>query len=191
MKPLTRVPESFDLKNVKTIKPNDKQEKDEPPKFNLKDATKKFVKTSPTPASNSQKLDNKRATEIAKLMDSARQTLEGTGTRVDIQSDLIGEGGAAQMSYDLAVAKIFEREFQRRPVTHRGNEPAVEVEVVVRRDGSVTGRRIVKKSGRTQLDRTVQQVLDSTSKVIPFPEHFKSETRTIKINFNLDDTKNG
>jgi TonB family protein len=116
--------------------------------------------------------------------------LAGTGTRVDIQSQLIGPGGAAQMSYDLAVAKIFEREFQRRPVTHRGNEPSVEVEVVVRRDGSVTGR-IVKKSGRAQLDRTEQQVLDSTRKVIPFPEHCKSETRTNRINFNLDDTKNG
>jgi TonB family protein len=188
VKPPPRVPESFDLTKTKTVKANDKPAKEEPPKFNLKDAKTKVVKTAPTTPSNPR--ENERATEIAKLLEGTRQTLAGTGTRVDIQSELIGPGGAAQMSYDLAVAKIFEREFQRRPVTHRGNEPSVEVEVVVRRDGSVTGR-IVKKSGRAQLDRTVQQVLDSTRKVIPFPEHFKSETRTIRINFNLDDTKNG
>jgi TonB family protein len=191
VKPQPRPAETFDLKNAKPFKTADKP-KEEEPKFDLGAAKKKVVKTSPTTPSNSQSSksrETERATEIAKLLDGARQTLAGTGTRVDIQSDF-GESGSDQLSYDLAIAKIFEREFQRRPVTHRGNEPAVEVEVVVRRDGSTSGR-IVKKSGRAQLDRTVQQVLDSIQKVNPFPAHFKSETRTIRINFNLDDTKNG
>jgi TonB family protein len=124
-----------------------------------------------------------RTAEIARLLENARQTMEATGTRLDVITE---QGGGAQTSYDLAVAKIFEREFQRRPVRYLKNEPPVEVEVVVRRDGSTTGR-IIRKSGHAQLDRTVQQVLESTRKVIPFPQHFKSETRTIKISFNLDD----
>jgi TonB family protein len=193
IKPAPRVPESFDLRNLKTIKANDKQEKDEAPKFNLKDATKKVVKTAPTTPSNSQSSNSReteRATEIAKLLDGARQTLAGTGARVDFNSSIIGSGGAEQISYDRVVVGIFEREFRRRPVPRRGNEPAVEVEVVVRRDGSVSSR-IVKKSGRAQLDRTVQQVLDSTPKVIPFPASFQSDTRTITINFKLDDIGNG
>ncbi len=192
VKPTPRVPESFDLNKAKTVKSNDKPEK-EAPRFNLKEAEKKVIKIAaqnPSRADSSNKRDEERANQLAKILESTRQTLEGTGTRIDIITDGGGEGGSAQMSYDLAVAKYFEREFQRRPVAYRGNEPAVEVEVVVQRDGSVSGR-ILKKSGRAQLDRTVQQVLDSTRKVIPFPEHFKSQTRTIRINFNLDDTKNG
>ena len=192
VKPQPRVVESFDLTRTKTIKSNEKP-KEEAPKFNLKEAKSKVVKVAPETSSrteNTNRQDAERATQLAKLLENTRQTLAGTGTRIDIITDGGGEGGSAQMSYDLAVAKIFEREFQRRPVPYRNNEPAVEVEVVVRRDGSVTGR-ILRKSGRAQLDRTVQQVLDSTRKVIPFPEHFKSQTRTIKINFNLDDTTNG
>src|SRR5688572_6720485 len=107
VKPLPRSPETFDITKAKTIKATDKP-KEEPPKFNLKEATKKVVKTSATTQSTSQTAnarENERASEIAKLLDGARQTLAGTGTRVDIQSDLTGERGEAQMSYDLAVAK--------------------------------------------------------------------------------------
>ena len=54
------------------------------------------------------------------------------------------------------------------------------------------GERITKKSGRGQFDRAVQDVLNAVkrNKVIPFPADFKSETRTIRINFNLDDSLN-
>jgi TonB family protein len=192
VKPTPRPAESFDLTKAKSIKSDDKP-KEDAPKFNFKEAKTKVVKVATQTSSRTETTnarDAERASRLAQLLESTRQTLAGTGTRIDIITEGGGESGSAQMSYDLAVAKYFEREFQRRPVPYRANEPAVEVEVVVRRDGSVTGR-ILKKSGRAQLDRTVQQVLDSTRKVIPFPEHFKSQTRTIKINFNLDDTTNG
>ena len=119
--------------------------------------------------------------------------MQGTGSRVGINySDIIGPGGAAQMSYDLAVAKIYEAEFKKRSIPTRGNEPVVEVEVTVRRDGTVMGERITKRSGRGQFDRAVQDVLNTVkkNKVIQFPADFKSDTRTIRINFNLDDSLN-
>ena len=192
VKPTPRVAESFDLTKTKTIKSDDKP-KEEPTRFNFKEAEKKIIKiaaqnSSRTPNKNTR--ENDRSAQLAKEIENVRQTLAGIGTKLDFNSSIIGPGGAEQISYDRVVVAIFEREFQRRPVPRRGNEPAVEAEIVVRRDGSVSSR-IIKKSGRAQLDRTVQQVLDSTRKVIPFPADFQSETRTIKINFKLDDIDNG
>ena len=191
VKPAPRTPEVFDLSKPKVIKAPEQPEKVEA-RFNLKAAERKVVKvateTTRTPSNNTR--ENERAAQLAKEFESMRQTLAVTGNRLDFSSAIIGPGGAEQISYDRVVVAIFEREFQRRPVPRRGNEPPVEAEVVVRRDGSVSSR-IVKKSGRAQLDRTVQQVLDSTKKVIPFPADFQSDTRTIKINFKLDETDNG
>ena len=95
------------------------------------------------------------------------------------------------MSYDLAVAMIYEREFKRHPVPSRGNEPAVEVEVTIRRDGTVTGSRVTKTSARSEFNRAVNAVRNSIKRVPPFPESLSGETITIKINFNLDISSNG
>jgi periplasmic protein TonB len=191
-------PESnpFDISKAKTIKASPKPEKTEP-SFDLSQAKKQTIKTTPqqTQSTDSRAAENaKEAARLAQVLEGVKKTVQqGTGSRVGISySDIIGPGGRAQMSYDLAVAKIYESEFKKKSIATRGNEPAVEVEVTVRRDGAVMGERITKRSGRAQFDRAVQDVLNTVkrNKVIPFPADFKSDTRTIRINFNLDDSLN-
>lgn len=191
-------PEAFDLTKAKTIKTPLKPEKVEKPdaKFDFSQAKRQVIKSAPdnSKAAVPDTRSAEREAQLAKVnqaLEGARKALANTGQRVGLSySDIIGPGGKAQMSYDRAVAEIFEREFQLRPLPSRGNDPVVMVEVTVRRDGTATGH-IVKRSGRAQLDRTVQDVLKSVKKVMPFPAEFKSETRTIRINFNLDETNNG
>ena len=185
----------FDFSKAKTIKAPVKPEKPEP-SFNLSEAKKQTIKTTPQQTQNAdtRAAENaKEAARIAQILDGAKKTVQGTGSRVGISySDIIGPGGRAQLSYDLAVAKIYESEFKKKSIPTRGNEPAVEVEVTVRRDGTVMGERITRKSGRAQFDRAVQDVLNTVKrrKVIPFPDDFKSDERTIRINFNLEDSPN-
>lgn len=191
-------PNPFDLSKAKQVKETPKPEKTES-QFNLNSAKKETIKTAPRQPSES---DNARAAaaeranqaaKLAQVLEGTKKALQGTGSRVGINySDIIGPGGSAQMSYDLAIAKIYEGEFKKRSIPTRGNEPPVEVEVTVRRDGTVMGDRITKRSGRSQFDRAVQDVLNTVkkNKVIPFPADFKSETRTIQIHFNLEDSLN-
>ena len=192
-------PNPFELKNAKPLKNPPKPETTESPfKQLLSSAKKETVKITPRQTSesdNARTADAERAHQAAKLaaLEGTKKALQGTGSRVGINSgDILGPGGPAQMSYDLAIAKIYESEFKKRSIPTRGNEPPVEVEVTVRRDGTVMGDRITKRSGRNQFDRAVQDVLNTVkkNKVIPFPADFKSETRTIQINFNLDDSLN-
>ena len=190
-------PNPFDLSKAKTIKAPVKPPEKTEPSFDLSQAKKQTIKTTPQQTENTDNRAAERAKEAARLaqvLEGVRKTVQqGTGSRVGISySDIIGPGGAARMSYDLAVAKIYESEFKKKSITTRGNEPPVEVEVTVRRDGTVMGERITKKSGRAQFDRAVQDVLNTVKrrKVIPFPDNFKSDERTIRINFNLDDSLN-
>jgi TonB family protein len=192
-------PNPFELKNAKPLKTPPKPEEAESPfKKLLSSAKKETLKITPRQTSESndaQVAAAERANQAAKLaqvLEGTRKALQGTGSSVGINySDIIGPGGRAQMSYVLAVGKIYEAEFKKRSIPTRGNEPPVEVEVTVHRNGTVTGDRITRKSGRAQFDRAVQDVLNTVkrNKVIPFPADFKSETRTIRINFNLEDSQ--
>ena len=207
--PMTREPESkpdnteenpFDLTKAKAIKNTPRQEKpnNNDARFDSTKAKVMKIETSPKATTDNNSRSSERANaaaaaQVAQVLQGARQAVQGTGSRVGISySDIIGPGGRAAMSYDMALAKFYEAEFKKRSIPTRGNEPAVEVEVTVRRDGTVIGDRITKRSGRAQFDRAVQDVLNTVkkNKVIPFPADFKSETRTIKINFNLEDSLN-
>jgi TonB family protein len=97
-----------------------------------------------------------------------------------------GPGGQAYASYGLVLRKYYE-EAWIPPQTSRGNDPIVAVSVVIRRDGTVLSRRITRKSGRTELDRSVQRALDRVNKVPAFPSGSTDEQRTFEIEFNLTD----
>lgn len=187
-------PEAFDLSKAKTISKEPAKPARPEKDFNLAKAESRKIKTTTQTKTGSSNARENDATEransgaqAAQALASAMKAVQGTGGRVGINPDaILGPGGKAAMSYDMAVAIIYEREFKRRPIPSRSNDPAVEVEVVVRRDGTVIGKRITRPSGRAQLDRTVDEVLKSVKRVREFPSDITTETRTIKIDFNLE-----
>lgn len=190
-------PDAFDLNKVKVITgPEPKPAVKPQRKFDL--GKSKVITVKPSAATNtkaereSSGASDRQAAQASQLLANAMKAVSGTGARVGINPDaILGPGGASRMSYDLAVAMIYEREFKRHPVASRGNEPAVEVEVTIRRDGTVTGSRVTKSSARAEFNRAVNAVRNSIKRVPPFPEGLSGESITIKINFNLDISSNG
>jgi len=185
-------PDAFDISKAKVIKNEEAKPAAPEKKYDFAKAETKVIKPStqtkaqstPRDTGNSERADN--SSKAAQALADAMKAVRGTGTRVGINPNaILGPGGRAAMSYDLAVALIYEREC-RPPNSGRSNEPTVVVDVVIRRDGTVLDADIVTKSGRTQLDRAVQDTLKNVRKVPPFPAGLTGETRTIRINFNFD-----
>lgn len=169
-----------------------------PPKpettFDLSKAEHRVVKPSaaaPTRA-GSASADDRTAerAEAARarsgVVSQALARVKGNLSSVGGSYEIPGPGGAAYASYHLALRKIYEDAWIP-PGAARSGEPIVEVEVVIARDGTVLSRKILKRSGRSELDRTVQDALNRVKKVPAFPSGSTDEQRTFRINFNLAD----
>jgi colicin import membrane protein len=98
--------------------------------------------------------------------------------------ELPGPGGQAYVGYGIYLKKLYE-EAWIPPTAARDNEPIVSVEIVVANDGRVLSSRILKGSGNSNLDRSVESALKRVKEVHPFPEGSRDEKRTFKLNFNL------
>jgi TonB family protein len=98
--------------------------------------------------------------------------------------ELPGPGGQAYVGYAIFLKKLYE-EAWIPPTAARDNEPIVSVEIVVAKDGRVLSSRILKASGNSNLDRSVESTLKRVKEVHPLPEGSTDEKRTFKLNFNL------
>jgi TonB family protein len=66
------------------------------------------------------------------------------------------------------------------------DDPITKVTVTISRDGTVISSRIMNRSGDSQMDASVQRVLDRVTTVgRPFPEGVKDSELTYIIPFNL------
>ena len=179
-------PDAFDLRKAV------RKEKTTPTKpetaFDLKAAHKLTIKRAPEKdASDESRIperDNSRTEARSGVVSEALKRMQGGLSSVNANYDIPGPGGAAYASYHLALHKIYENAWIP-PTASRGNEPMVEVEVVIRKDGRVLERRILKKSGRAELDRSVQNTLNRVGTVPPFPAGSTDERRTFRFNFDL------
>lgn len=167
----------------------------ETPNFDLGRAQKRVIK--PGAKTDGESASDKAAAEReaqmaeaakarAGALSSAMSRLQGGLSKGVGEIGIPGPGGQAYASYGLVLRKIYENAWIP-PNAGRGDEPVVSVEVVIRKDGTVLSRRITKKSGRTELDRTVQRALDRVNKVPAFPSGSTDEQRTFTIDFNLTD----
>lgn len=122
---------------------------------------------------------------FASRLDGAESSLKAnlsTGTTVEIQ----GPGGAAYANYGQAIKSIYDAAWIA-PTEASEAATGVRVEVVIARDGTVISDRILKRSGDSALDRSVQNALDrvSGSRLPAFPSGNTESRQTFIINFNL------
>lgn len=123
----------------------------------------------------------------AKVADVTSSTVKRlqTGLSSSTSVEMPGPGGEAFVNYAQWVKEIYERNWLGTD-TIPSTEATVKVEVVVSRNGSVVSSRIVRKSGNTLLDRSVQGALNRVRSInYPFPDGARENTRTFIINFDL------
>jgi protein TonB len=95
-----------------------------------------------------------------------------------------GGGGEAYANYGQIVKSIYEREWIA-PEDAANDDAITKVTVTIARDGTVMSSRIVRGSGDSSVDGSVQRTLDRVTFIAPFPEGSKDKERTYTINFNL------
>jgi TonB family protein len=123
-------------------------------------------------------------TELAqqKFQQALRNLSDGLSGATVVTSP--GPNNVAYLNYGAYLKRLYEQSWIP-PAAALGQEPAVEVEVTISKVGQVLSTRVLKKSGRPNLDNSVQNVLDRVKTVQPFPEGSTDQQRTFKINFNL------
>jgi TonB family protein len=102
------------------------------------------------------------------------------GTKVEV----FGPGGEAYANYAAFVEAAYRDAWDPSGGLFDADD-TTKASVTIGRSGHVIATRILKHSGRRDLDRSVQRVLDAIRFIAPFPEGSPDDQRTFVINFNL------
>jgi len=184
--------------------PKNKETKQDPESLELpKQQTKKLPqvstkvvdrnKNSPAPTKNTADAD-KKAREARELADAQQRTREAFNTmartlRSSMSSstsvEYHGEGyGEAVASYAQVVKSIYEHAWLP-PDDTASDDAITKVSVTIASDGKVIDSHIVRTSGDSLVDHSVQRTPDRVIFIRAFPEGSKDKQRTYVINFNL------
>jgi TonB family protein len=186
-KPKPVDPASFDLNKAVKKEPEPKPEKPESA-FDFGKAERKTIRPTNKEQDNKGSREKQVADARAGALSDALKRVQSGLSTVGGSYEIPGPGGPAYASYYLALRKFYENAWIP-PTVARGDEPVVEVEVVIARDGTILSQRILKISGRRALDASVQSTLDRVMKARApaFPAGSNDQKRTFRINFNLTD----
>jgi len=119
--------------------------------------------------------------QINKSLQALRSDLSPSTT-----IEAMGTGGEAYANYSQAIKTIYT-EAWLTPDDVTDDAATVRVEVTIARDGRIVSSSVLKRSGISSLDKSVQAALDRVERrrLPPFPEGASDTQRTFKINFNL------
>jgi periplasmic protein TonB len=115
----------------------------------------------------------------------------GTGSATKIEEGYgSGASGPSYASYEAWVLTVYDNAWVA-PDDATSEDATVEVSVTIASDGTVVAKRIIKRSGDSAVDASVQRTLDRVNSMRrPFPEGSKDKERTYIIPFNMK-TKRG
>lgn len=122
---------------------------------------------------------------LAKAIGSATTALQRgfqSGTKVEVG----GPGGEAYANYAAFVQAMYDEAWKVKP-DFADDDASVSVKVTIARDGRVTDSRIIRRSGLSLMDKSVQRALDEVRRkgLPPFPQGSRDAERTFEIEFNL------
>jgi TonB family protein len=124
-----------------------------------------------------------RTRALAMLNGTARSLRNDLSSSTSVEDPANGSG-EAYANYAQVVKSIYERAWIA-PDDTANDDAITKVTVTISSDGSVLASRIVRASGDTSTDKSVQRTLERVTYVAPFPEGAKDKQRTYTINFNL------
>jgi TonB family protein len=192
---------------VKEIEPQESPEeslepaKDTKPKRRKPEVSTKAVVRRPNTKSNSKdtSAEDSRARQqlamrnrVLGALDRSLGNIEsGTASATKIDGEYgPGGGGPTYAGYEAWVLTVYDNAWVA-PEDATREDATVEVSVTIASDGTVTAKRILKRSGDAAVDASVQRALDRvTTMGRPFPEGAKDKQRTYIIPFNMK-TKRG
>ena len=170
--------------------------KSAPPEKILPKKNEPTVDLKPAVRSTAESLARKAKAEAAAKAREAAEEWKGQINKSlqALRSDLspsttieaVGTGGEAYANYSQAIKTIYT-EAWLTPDDVTDDAATVRVEVTIARDGRIVSSSVLKRSGISSLDKSVQAALDRVERrrLPPFPEGASDTQRTFKINFNL------
>jgi colicin import membrane protein len=105
-----------------------------------------------------------------------------SGTTIELKGP--GGGGVPYANFLQAVKSRYANAWVV-PDGVTDDEATAAASVTIARDGTVISARIVRSSGNTAVDRSVQATLDRVRFAAPLPDEAKEDHRTVTINFNV------
>ena len=149
------------------------------------DSQKKPKQPSDADARAKKEADDHRKAAAALIASSSRSLRNdlSPATAIDINPGP-GGGGEAYANYAQMVKSIYEHAWLPSDDT-TSDEAITKVTVTISREGKVKSSRIIKGSGDSSVDKSIQRTLDRVTFIAPFPEGTKDQERTFTINFNL------
>jgi colicin import membrane protein len=149
------------------------------------DSQKKPKQPSEADSRAKKEADDHRKAAAALIASTSRNLRNdlSPATAIDINPGP-GGGGEAYANYAQVVKSIYEHAWLPSDDT-TSDEAITKVTVTISREGKVLSSRIIKGSGDSSIDRSVQRTLDRVTFIAPFPEGAKDKERTFTINFNL------
>jgi len=124
--------------------------------------------------------------DLARAFVSAASGIkEGAASAITIQQDYGPSGGGpAYAGYSSMVRYVYDRAWVS-PDNTVSDAAVTTVKVTIARDGAVISSEIIKRSGDSQMDASVQRALDRVRNLQPFPEGMKDKQRTYIFDFDL------
>lgn len=155
-------------------------------KMVVKNATKRQNRRQTTSEQDDQgeAQENAKIKRLAGAFSSAASRIGSSvqsGTTVDVGE---GGGGEAFINYGEFIKAIYDRAWLD-PQDVLDDAASVKVEITIRNDGTVVASHVLRHSGISSMDRSVQRALDRVQSVKPFPPGAKDRERTFILNFNL------
>jgi TonB family protein len=186
-----------ELAPVKEAEP----EKSEPESLELRNRNKHKVVISTTPvvrkkSTTKPKPDTSEGDNQAKQVADARRRAadmigktarslrEGTAPSTTIELNEGSGSGEAYANYDQVVQSIYFHAWLV-PDDTKSDTAITKVSVTISRNGQVASFRVLRPSGDSIVDRSVDRTLERVKFIAPFPEGSKDKERTYTINFNL------
>ncbi len=161
------------------------------------DADKKARELAKERAERAQEeADAREAKEYEKRMADRRRTLansfgsavnsikQGSAGSTTIVFDGPGGGGVPYANFLQGLKTIYENAWIL-PDGVTDNDATVAASVTIARDGTVVRSRVLRSSGNSSVDQSVQVTLRRVKMTLPLPAASKDDERTVTINFNV------
>lgn len=123
--------------------------------------------------------DRLRRQQMAKLNRALDTTFSAP-----VKMRITGGGSRSMEDYGAMMVRIYQSKWDS-PAELAGSRYVVSVSVTVRKDGTVSSSRIVKRSGLGNVDSSVQRALDRVGRFRPFPDSETAASKTFTIDFDL------